>query len=149
SPQNRACKLAPHTAQVNHLPHKGSRSLAGPRMVLLVAVQVYQFPIAGCVRTTCSLRLNVVTVQLLAIDEGHATQAADPIRGLGQLHITGGQVADVDFPPGPPVLPQTGVVGRSRTAYQDVALDGEPGELQQVPSRALVAKHPGIVPCWV
>ena len=82
-PQNRACRLAPHTAQANHLQHLLplliSRTLRLPGMSLLVAVQMYQFPVGVRVRPTHRFGFNVVALEFLTIDEVHATQPADPV----------------------------------------------------------------------
>src|SRR5205823_11624255 len=61
----------------------------------------------------------------------------------------GGQVADVHLPPCPPVLPQSGIIGRSSATYQDMPVDPEPAEFEEVVAGALVAKHPGVVALWI
>src|SRR5258707_616773 len=118
-------------------------------MHLLVAVKMKQFPIA--VRVIAAVRSGspVVPLELLPIDEVHAAHRAVPVLGLGQPHVATGQVSDVDLSPFPPILPQARVVGRGRAPYQDVTPDREPLELQQVAARALVAKHPTVVPVLI
>ena len=61
-----------------------------PLGFLLVAVQVYQFPVATHIRATRGSGQLVVAVQFLTVDEVHSAQSADPVLVVGKLHVPGG-----------------------------------------------------------
>jgi hypothetical protein len=52
-------------------------------MQLLVAVQVYQFPISVRVGATLRASVLMMPMQFFAIDEVHAAHAADPVLLFG------------------------------------------------------------------
>ncbi len=54
-------------------------------MHLLVAVEVYQRQVVGCVRSTLRLRPQVVRVELFPIVERHAAQATHVLLCLRQF----------------------------------------------------------------
>jgi hypothetical protein len=78
-------------------------------MSLLVAVKVYNLPVATRVRPAQASWLLVVAVEFFTIDEVHATDRTAPVLALGQPHIADGQEPEVDLPSRPPVVPQARV----------------------------------------
>jgi hypothetical protein len=60
-------------------------------MPLLVAVQMYNLPVATPVRSTQASWLLVVALEFLTVDEAHATDRTPPVLTLGQPHVTGGE----------------------------------------------------------
>ena len=61
-------------------------------MPLLVAVQVYQFPVTLRIRSAQASRSFVVAVQFLTFEEEVPTaHRTAPVLAVGQLHVTGGQ----------------------------------------------------------
>jgi len=116
---------------------------------LLVAVQVYQFPVVVRVTATQNPWFNMVTLEFLSIEEVHATQPTGPVLSFSQLAVTVRKVPNVDTSPFPPVFPQTGVVGGSPAFNQDVPDNLEPTELQEITPGAFVAKDPVVVPLWI
>ena len=72
---------------------------------LLVAVQVYQFSVATRVRAALGSRYLVVAVKLLAVDEVHATESADPALVVGHVDVPGAEVFRIHLLPFPPVVP--------------------------------------------
>ena len=72
---------------------------------LLVAVQMYQFPVAPRVRAVHGSRYFVMAVKLLTVDEIHATESADPALVVGHVDILPTQVFGIHPLPFPPVRP--------------------------------------------
>ena len=72
---------------------------------LLVAVQVYQFPVAPRVRAVHGSRHLVMAMKLLTVDEIHATESADPALVVGHVDILATQVFGIHLLPFPPVRP--------------------------------------------
>jgi hypothetical protein len=116
---------------------------------LLVAVQMYQFPVAPRVRAVPGSWYFVMTMKLLAVEEIHATESTDPALVVGHVDVPGAQVFRVHLLPFPPVIPEIRVVGGGSASHQCVSFDPEPGEFEEVFSGALVAKHPVVVPLRV
>src|SRR5436305_8447682 len=108
-------------------------------MRLLMAVQVYQFPIAVSVGPTYPVGLDVMPMEFLSIQERHPAYSADPVLCTTQLLVPGGQAVCTHFLPLSPVFPETGVIGRSRAAYERMPHDLEPVELQEIVTGALVS----------
>src|SRR5262249_42605650 len=75
--------------------------LADDRVSVLVAVQVYQLSVAARVRPAHAPWHLVMAVKLLSVYQLRAADRATPVLGLGQPHVTGGQVAGVDPLPRP------------------------------------------------
>jgi hypothetical protein len=74
-------------------------------MSLLVAVKVYDLPVAARVRPAQASWSLVVAVKFLTGDEVHATDRTAPVLTLGQPHVTVGQKPAVRLPARPPVVP--------------------------------------------
>ena len=72
---------------------------------LLVAVQVYQFPVAPRVRAVHGSRYFVMAMKLLTVDEIHATESADPALVVGHVDIPAAEVFSIHLLPFPPVIP--------------------------------------------
>ena len=64
-------------------------------MPLLVAVKVYNLPVAARVRPAHTSWLLVVAVEFLTIDEVHAADRTAVILSLDQFHVTVAQMSDV------------------------------------------------------
>src|SRR5262249_19110600 len=112
-------------------------------------VQMYQFPVATPLGAALGTRHFVMPMEFLTVDEVHATETTGPVLSNRQFHIPGGEVALIDFPPFPPVLPQVGVVWRGCALHQLMPDDLEPAKLEQVAARAFVTKHPVVAPSRV
>jgi len=68
-------------------------------MHLLVAIQVYQFPIAVRVPTTFTLWHPMMAMEFLTIDEIIAADRTSVILCLDHFHVAVAQVSDVGFLP--------------------------------------------------
>ena len=90
-----------------------------------------------------------MAVKLLAVDEVHATESADPALVVGHVDVPGAEVFRVHLLPFPPIVPQLRVVGGRCALDQFVPFDPKPRELQKVFPRVLVAKHPVVIPFLV
>ena len=60
-------------------------------MPLLVAVKVYDLPVAVRVRPARAPWPLVVALEVLTVDEAHATDRAAPALPLGQPHVSGNE----------------------------------------------------------
>src|SRR5262249_30098970 len=69
---------------------------------LLVAVQVYQFAVATRVRAALGSWYLVMAVKLLTVEEGHATESADPALIVGHVDVPGAEVFRIHLLPFPP-----------------------------------------------
>jgi hypothetical protein len=76
-----------------------------PSGFLLVAIQVYQFPVAARARASLGSGYLVVAVKLFAVDEVHATESADPALVVGHVDVPGTEVFGIHLLPFPPVFP--------------------------------------------
>ena len=72
---------------------------------LLMAVQVYQFPVAPRVQAVPGSRYFVMAMKLLTVDEIHATESADPALVVGHVDVPSAEVFRVHLLPFPPVVP--------------------------------------------
>ncbi len=72
---------------------------------LLVAVQMYQFPVAARVRAIPGSWYGVMAMKLLCVDEIHATESADPALVVSHVDIPAAQVFGIHLLPFPPVVP--------------------------------------------
>ena len=72
---------------------------------LLVAVRVYEFPVAARVRATLGSRHGVMMMEVLTVDEVHPAESADPSLVVGHVQVPGAQVFRVHLLPFPPVVP--------------------------------------------
>src|SRR5262245_60663460 len=90
-----------------------------------------------------------MALDFLAVVEVHAAHRAPPVLCRGPPLIPSGHGEPRDLLPRPPVVPQAGVVRGGRPTHHGVSLDLGPAEFEQVLARALVAKHPMVVPLLV
>src|SRR5690349_19662244 len=118
-------------------------------MALLVAVKVYDLPVVTRIRSAHASGSLVVAMELLTIDEVHATDRTAPVLTLSQPHVTGSQAPEVNLPSCPPVVPQARVIRGGPAMHQRVPDDLEPPELEEVGPRVLVTKHPTVIPLSV
>ena len=76
-----------------------------PSGFLLVAIQVYQFPVAARVRASLGSRYFMVTMKFLTVDEVHATESADPALIVGHVDVPAAEVVGIHLLPCPPIVP--------------------------------------------
>src|SRR5262249_47355989 len=75
--------LAHNHSPFSPITRSGLALSAECRVSLLVAVKVYQLPIRACIRSAQAPWLLVMALDLLPIEEAHATDRAAPVLPLG------------------------------------------------------------------
>jgi len=114
-------------------------------MELLVTIQVDESKVAVAILPTLVSGFSVVDVKLFIVEERSPTpQATSPLT-VGELLETWEQKLDFGLLPFLPILLERRVVRGCRAFDQHMVLTPEPGKLQEIGTRAFVAKHPDIV----
>src|SRR5579872_1609930 len=100
-------------------------------MRLVMAVQVPQGEVLDGVGSSLRSGYEVVSLEFLAVEEALATLLAEVVLPPGERLFARREVPHFLGVPSPPVLLQGRVIGRGPPSHQDMALDREPGELEQ------------------
>jgi len=114
-------------------------------MYLLVTIEVDESKVVVAILPTLVPGVSVVDVKLFLAEERGPAPQAPSLLAASELLETGEQKLDFGLLPPLPILLERRIIRGCRAFDQRVVRTPEPGKLQEIGTRAFVAKHPGVV----